>query len=126
MSSSAPKRLLGAAGRFFSLSQAPKSSLSAPAWGLGGAKLPHAAALSVAARAYFNNALDRCAVDPQTQEFQENKAAMDQLVAGLESDYERISKGGGEEAVKRALKRGKLLVRDRINQLVDPGESPRK
>jgi len=127
-SSSARKRLLGTAGRFFALSQAPNSTSSvvagvaaALARGAGWFKAPTAAISVTAARAYFNNALDRCAVDPQTQEFQENRAAMDKLVAGLQSDMERISKGGGEEAVKRALKRGKLLVRDRINQLVDPG-----
>ena len=46
---------------------------------------------------------------------------MEVLVQRMRDDVTRISKGGGEDAINRALKRGKLLVRDRINQLLDPG-----
>ena len=55
----------------------------------------------------------------------EVKEAMDKLVEKLEEDMRRIAKGGGDDAIKRAVKRGKLLVRDRINQLLDPGKLER-
>ena len=46
---------------------------------------------------------------------------MDDLVQTLRRDAKRIARGGGPEACERALKRGKLLVRDRIDHLLDPG-----
>jgi len=77
---------------------------------------------SSAAHAGFDNVLGRCSVEPGSGEFAENKAVMDGLVTRMREDMDRIAKGGGEDAIKRALKRGKLLVRDRINQLLDPGK----
>ena len=67
------------------------------------------------------NVLDRCSVEPGSEDYEENKRAMEVLVQRMRDDVTRISKGGGEDAIDRALKRGKLLVRDRINQLLDPG-----
>ncbi|KAG0410807.1 hypothetical protein HPB47_012082 [Ixodes persulcatus] len=46
---------------------------------------------------------------------------MKALVDKLKDTVEEISKGGGEKAVQRHVSKGKLLVRDRINTLVDPG-----
>ncbi|CAN7980894.1 unnamed protein product, partial [Ixodes pacificus] len=54
-------------------------------------------------------------------EFQENYQRMKALVDKLKDTVEEISKGGGEKAVQRHVSKGKLLVRDRINTLVDPG-----
>ncbi|CAG9563772.1 unnamed protein product [Danaus chrysippus] len=51
----------------------------------------------------------------------ENKAKMDELVEELRQKTNDVIKGGPEEAVKRHIARGKLLVRDRINRLVDDG-----
>lgn len=53
--------------------------------------------------------------------YQENKAKMDELVQDLRLKTNEAIKGGSEEAVKRHTSRGKLLVRDRINRLVDEG-----
>ncbi|XP_045777559.1 probable methylcrotonoyl-CoA carboxylase beta chain, mitochondrial [Maniola jurtina] len=53
--------------------------------------------------------------------YQENKAKMDELVEELRQKTNDAIKGGPEEAVKRHTARGKLLVRDRINRLVDEG-----
>ena len=44
-----------------------------------------------------------------------------ELIAELESRIERASAGGGEQARARHVERGKLLVRDRIERLCDPG-----
>ncbi|KAJ3299509.1 Methylcrotonoyl-CoA carboxylase beta chain, mitochondrial [Borealophlyctis nickersoniae] len=43
------------------------------------------------------------------------------LVDRLQADVEKIKQGGGEEARKRHLSRKKLLPRDRIDALLDPG-----
>src|SRR5689334_23421151 len=43
------------------------------------------------------------------------------LVAELDRELERVRAGGGEKAVERHRARGKLLVRERIERLIDPG-----
>lgn len=58
---------------------------------------------------------------PQTDEFKENKALMDEYVSDLYSTTNKIMQGGGENAVKKHKSRGKLLARERINGLLDPG-----
>ena len=45
-----------------------------------------------------------------------------ELVADLERRLERIRTGGGDKARERHLARGKLLVRDRVERLCDPGQ----
>ena len=61
------------------------------------------------------------AVDPRDETFQANAAAMRTLVETLRDTVERIRLGGGEAARKKHLDRGKLLPRDRIRALIDPG-----
>jgi 3-methylcrotonyl-CoA carboxylase beta subunit len=46
---------------------------------------------------------------------------MKNMVAELKGVVERVVKGGGEQARLRHTSKGKLLVRDRINHLLDPG-----
>src|SRR3954470_13394735 len=46
---------------------------------------------------------------------------MEQLVAGLRGRSYEAARGGGERAVERHRSRGKLLARERIDRLVDPG-----
>ncbi|XP_038211152.1 probable methylcrotonoyl-CoA carboxylase beta chain, mitochondrial [Zerene cesonia] len=53
--------------------------------------------------------------------YQDNKAKMDELVEELCQKTNAAVKGGPDEAIKRHTARGKLLVRDRINRLVDEG-----
>ncbi|XP_047508464.1 probable methylcrotonoyl-CoA carboxylase beta chain, mitochondrial [Pieris napi] len=53
--------------------------------------------------------------------YQENKDRMDELVEELRQKTNVAVKGGPDEAIKRHTARGKLLVRDRINRLVDEG-----
>jgi acetyl-CoA carboxylase carboxyltransferase component len=60
-------------------------------------------------------------VDTASQEFEENKRAMAALVAELRERLQIAQAGGGERAVKRQRERGKLLVRDRLDRLLDPG-----
>jgi 3-methylcrotonyl-CoA carboxylase beta subunit len=46
---------------------------------------------------------------------------MQQLVEDLRAQVERVWRGGPESARERHLARGKLLVRDRVRTLIDPG-----
>ncbi len=61
------------------------------------------------------------AVRPQTSEFANNKAAMAALVADLRAKAALIAGGGGEKARARHTGRGKMLPRERIAALIDPG-----
>jgi acetyl-CoA carboxylase carboxyltransferase component len=60
-------------------------------------------------------------LDTLSGEFQENAAAMDALVAQLRERLASVRRGGGEEALRRHREQGKLLVRERIERLLDPG-----
>jgi acetyl-CoA carboxylase carboxyltransferase component len=53
-------------------------------------------------------------------EFQRNRAHHEALVADLRRRLAEIQKGGSAQAVELQRKRGKLLVRERIERLLDP------
>jgi 3-methylcrotonyl-CoA carboxylase beta subunit len=60
-------------------------------------------------------------VDPATEEFQVNRAHNLALVRTLRERVALVQRGGDEEAVRRHRSRGKLLARERIERLLDPG-----
>jgi hypothetical protein len=60
-------------------------------------------------------------VDAGEPAYRENHAAVAALCADLGDRIERVQAGGGERAVSRHRERGKLLARERIDLLVDPG-----
>jgi 3-methylcrotonyl-CoA carboxylase beta subunit len=60
-------------------------------------------------------------VDPASAEFQANEAEHARLSAELRERLSRAALGGGEKARARHVERGKLLPRERIDRLVDPG-----
>ena len=60
-------------------------------------------------------------LDPRGPGFAENAAAMAALVADLRAKAEVIARGGTEASRHRHVSRGKLLPRDRIEALLDPG-----
>ncbi len=60
-------------------------------------------------------------LNPRSAEFQANAAAMQAVVADLHEKVERIALGGPEAARQKHLARGKLLPRERVNGLLDPG-----
>jgi 3-methylcrotonyl-CoA carboxylase beta subunit/propionyl-CoA carboxylase len=60
-------------------------------------------------------------VDTASAEFARNKARMDGLVAELRERLRAARAGGGEEAARRHREQGKLLVRERLDRLLDPG-----
>src|SRR5881394_4422173 len=57
----------------------------------------------------------------RTDEFARRRERMEQLVAELRERSAEVARGGGERAVERHRSRGKLLARERIDRLVDPG-----
>ena len=63
----------------------------------------------------------RSALDPRGAEFAANAAAMGALVAELRAMAARVAEGGGASARARHQARGKLLARDRVAALLDPG-----
>ncbi|UOW00312.1 carboxyl transferase domain-containing protein [Agrococcus sp. SCSIO52902] len=60
-------------------------------------------------------------VDPSSDEARANRAAMEQLVGELRERLARAALGGPEASRQRHVERGKLLARDRIDALLDPG-----
>jgi 3-methylcrotonyl-CoA carboxylase beta subunit len=60
-------------------------------------------------------------VDRKGAEFAANSAALRGLVDELKARQARVALGGGEAARARHLGRGKLLPRDRVEMLLDPG-----
>jgi acetyl-CoA carboxylase carboxyltransferase component len=57
----------------------------------------------------------------QTADFTRRQARMQALVEELRERSGRVAAGGGERAIERHRSRGKLLARERIDRLVDPG-----
>jgi acetyl-CoA carboxylase carboxyltransferase component len=60
-------------------------------------------------------------VDPSSAEYGANRAALLEQLAAIDADQAKAVAGGGEKYVNRHHKRGKLLVRERIELLIDPG-----
>ena len=60
-------------------------------------------------------------IDPRDAAFVAARAAMQALVEDLHARLARVAEGGGEEARRKHLARGKLLPRDRVAMLLDPG-----
>ena len=60
-------------------------------------------------------------IDVDSESFKKNKERYLELVRELKENLAGVKKGGPEGAVKKHLDRGKLLVRDRIDRLLDPG-----
>ncbi|MDE2070726.1 MAG: methylcrotonoyl-CoA carboxylase [Gammaproteobacteria bacterium] len=63
----------------------------------------------------------KSATDKNSREFAANRAHMEKLVADLRTTQAKAALGGSEKARKKHTERGKLLARDRIEALLDPG-----
>ena len=61
------------------------------------------------------------AVEISGDEFQQNRSAMRDRVEELRQAVSTVAIGGSQTARQKHLDRDKLLVRERINKLVDPG-----
>src|SRR5450432_2172203 len=63
----------------------------------------------------------KSSLSPRDDAFKRNAAAMGQLVAELKSKMAVAALGGDERSRKRHTERGKLLPRERVERLLDPG-----
>jgi len=61
------------------------------------------------------------AISPDSDEFKANAIAMQVLVDDLRAKAAKIAEGGPEHAREKHLSRGKLLPRERVAGLLDPG-----
>ncbi len=62
-------------------------------------------------------------IQPDSQPFADNRAAMTALVTQLRERLARAKEGGGPKYLERHRAQGKLPVRERIDRLLDPGSS---
>ena len=60
-------------------------------------------------------------IDPKTREFRANAAQWQALADDLKTARANAALGGHEKARQKHLARGKLLPRDRVTRLIDPG-----
>ncbi|MGC2495332.1 carboxyl transferase domain-containing protein [Candidatus Binatus sp.] len=60
-------------------------------------------------------------LNTNSDEFRRNREAMESLVKRLRDEIERVRQGGSSSARERHVERGKLLARDRVKKLLDPG-----
>jgi len=60
-------------------------------------------------------------LNSRSDDFKANAAAMQAVVDDLRAHVERLALGGGDDARKKHTSRGKLLPRDRVQMLLDPG-----
>jgi 3-methylcrotonyl-CoA carboxylase beta subunit len=63
----------------------------------------------------------RTRLDPASPEFRANAEHHRALAADLRAQVARVADGGGPEAQKKHTARGKLLPRERVRGLLDPG-----
>ena len=57
---------------------------------------------------------------PSSEEFDERRTRMEQLVAELRERTAQVARGGGEKALEKHRSRNKLTARERIDRLLDP------
>ena len=62
-------------------------------------------------------------IEPTSEPFRTNHARMAELAASLRAQVERANRGGTEEARRKHTARGKLLPRERVLTLLDPGSA---
>src|SRR5881275_582610 len=60
-------------------------------------------------------------IDPTSSDFASNAQAMRALVAELRERLDQVAGGGGEVSRARHTSRGKMLARERVDLLIDPG-----
>src|SRR6185437_14584047 len=60
-------------------------------------------------------------IDPHSQDFRQNEAALRALTQALREDIARASLGGSAAARQKHAKAGKLSARERIRVLLDTG-----
>ena len=60
-------------------------------------------------------------IDTDSKNFYENSNAMRSLIKELQENVQKVIQGGGQSRAERHKSKGKLLARERIDRLIDPG-----
>ncbi|KAF0640193.1 hypothetical protein NXS19_005224 [Fusarium pseudograminearum] len=60
-------------------------------------------------------------VDPSSEEFKENEKQMSEVMSRMQELARKIQKGGSDKARQKHIDRKKMLPRDRVTALIDPG-----
>ena len=60
-------------------------------------------------------------VKTDSPRYEHNQHSVAVLVGQVRTDEETISQGGGEKAIEAQHKKGRLIARERIKRLIDPG-----
>jgi len=66
-------------------------------------------------------AIIKSQIKTDSKDFAANDAHMRELVADLQKHLDQVEKGGGQKARDKHTRRGKMLPRERIKNLTDPG-----
>src|SRR5690348_12547752 len=66
-------------------------------------------------------ALIESRLDTAGEDYRANRAHYEALLADLRARTVRAERGGGDDAIARHRGRGKLLARERVARLLDPG-----
>ena len=60
-------------------------------------------------------------VDPSSDEFRDNQKQVGDVVSRMQELTKRVQRGGSDKAREKHLARNKMLPRDRVAALIDPG-----
>jgi 3-methylcrotonyl-CoA carboxylase beta subunit len=63
----------------------------------------------------------KSSISPRSEDFLSNREAMQNIVSDLQEKVRQLAQGGSDKAREKHVARGKLLPRDRIKNLLDPG-----
>lgn len=86
-------------------------------------RVPHARAVANLTPPHQAAAISRIQsnVDTASDEFKENKANMDGVMAKMQDLARKVQRGGSDKAREKHIARKKMLPRDRVTALIDPG-----
>ncbi|KAJ9634151.1 Methylcrotonoyl-CoA carboxylase beta chain, mitochondrial [Knufia peltigerae] len=62
-------------------------------------------------------------VDKTSQEYKENSSQLASIMTKYADLHQKVSQGGPQKARDKHIQRGKMLARDRVTALIDPGTS---
>ncbi|XVE93378.1 hypothetical protein REPUB_Repub01dG0186600 [Reevesia pubescens] len=102
---------------------ARKAASASTSWSINSAPCIIANPIQRFQTKHFSIGLLPDGVDRNSDTFAQNSIAMEGLLSELQSHINKVLAGGGETAVKRNRSRNKLLPRERIGRILDPGSS---
>ena len=103
-----------------SLHHLPRRRIALPARWVGARRT---AATYTSPRQASQISIIQSAVDTDGERYRDNAGSMGELTTRLVDLHAKAALGGSEKARQKHIDRGKMLVRDRITALIDPGTS---